>query len=95
MATPNVVARYSEADLPLARLWLRSWKAHGWTTGIRFNQGISLRVINFSLPKRGAPAKLVPKKYGSPGWEKAPLVKFPSGVTEEQILNCGRSIPAQ
>ena len=90
----NIIAKYSEADLPIARLWLRSWKAHGWKTGISFSKGVSFRLINFGLPRRGAPPKLKSKAFGAPGWETAPLVRFPSGVTEEQILNCGRSIPA-
>lgn len=90
---PNVIARYCEKDLPLARIWLRSWKARGWRTGVRLaGKGISLRVINFSLPRRGAPEKLVSKKFGSRGWESSPLVKFPAGATEEDVLSCGRPL---
>jgi hypothetical protein len=88
----NILARYCERELPLARIWLRSWRARGWTTGVRFGAGISFRVINFSLPRRGAPEKLSTKRFGARGWEKAPLVKFPPGATEETVLNCGRAL---
>jgi len=87
----NVIARYCEADLPLARIWLRSWKARGWKTGIRFDTGISFRIINFShrLRDRGRPKA---KKYGTRGWLNAPLVKFPPGTTEADVINCGRPL---
>lgn len=89
----KVLARYREADLPLARLWLRSWKARGWRTGISFTQGISFRTINFGLPRRGSdPGKFKTKRFGARGWETAPLVCFPDSATEEQVLACGRRI---
>lgn len=88
----KVLARFKEADLPLARLWLRSWKARGWRTGVSFTEGISFRVINFGLPRRGFTGKFKTKNYGSPGWETAPLVKFPATATEAQVLACGRTV---
>lgn len=88
----NIVARYSEKELPLARVWLRSWRARGWRTGIRFKDGISFRVINFSFRRRGAPEKLPIKRYGARGWQDSPLVKFPAGSTEETVLSCGRPL---
>jgi len=92
-----VIGRFNEKDLPVARAWLRSWKTRGWRTGIGLgrNAGLSLRVINFSLvsPKRGREVPdFRPKRYGAKGWQTAALVKFPPGATEDEILNCGRSL---
>ena len=96
---PIVIGKYCEKDLPVARIWLRSWKNRGWKTRIGFgNVDTSLRIINFSMrPPKGAPRGVYPvkfkaKRYGARGWQNAELVKFPPGSTEETILNCGREI---
>jgi len=91
----NIIARYCEKELPLARVWIRSWRARGWKTGIRFDKRerwVSLRVINFSLKRRGSPEQLKWKRYGVRGWLTSPLVKFPAGATEDDVLNCGRPL---
>jgi len=46
-------------------------------------------VINFSYPTRRQPL-LRAVRFGRAGWERAPLVRFPRGVTEEEIRDCGR-----
>lgn len=90
-----VLAKFCEKDLPTARVWLRSWKARGWRTGIRFSKkGVSLRLINFSMAptRRGEVPTFRSKSFGVRGWKTAALVKFPLGTTEEEVLNCGREL---
>jgi hypothetical protein len=75
-----------------------SWTRRGWgiravLNGASIPRGKGVRVvdptvINYAF-KRGR-ARI--KKYGAPGWDKAPLVKFPEAATEYTILNCGRAI---
>jgi hypothetical protein len=89
----RIIAKYAEKDIALARVWFRSWKARGWRTGVRLGgSGISFRVINFGLARRGAPEKNKSKKLGARGWLTSPLVKFPPGSTEDDVLNCGREL---
>jgi hypothetical protein len=51
------------------------------------------RLINFSLTKgKVRRQRFSYARFGSSGWEKAPVVLFPEGTTEAQILNCGRRV---
>ena len=50
-----------------------------------------LFVINFSYPARRRP-RVRTVKQGAPGWTEAPLVRFPPGVTEQDIRDCGRAL---
>jgi hypothetical protein len=93
-----ITGKYCEKDLPMARIWLRSWKNRGWKTRIGFDRlATSMRIINFSLraPKSHKGISIPtprPKRYGARGWKTADLVKFPLGTTEETVLNCGREV---
>jgi hypothetical protein len=87
----KIIATYREADLGLARLWIRSWKARGWKPGIRLARGYeSLRLINFGQ-RPGHPVFKI-KRFGAKGWKTAPLVRFPANATEDDVLNCGRAL---
>lgn len=52
---------------------------------------VDVRVINFSYPSRRHPRKRI-VQAGKAGWLSAPLVRFPVGVTEEAIRECGRKL---
>ena len=51
----------------------------------------TLLVLNFSYPARRRP-RVRTVKWGSPGWQTAPLVRFPPGVTEQDIRGCARAL---
>jgi hypothetical protein len=82
----------------LIRIWDRSWRLRGWKTKILLpGEGpvselcVSFRTLNFSYrkPEGFGPVAI---HFGEPLWMEAPLVIFPKDVTEQQILECGRSI---
>ena len=53
----------------------------------------SARLINFGLCRpRSTPRRFYPVSFGKPGWEVAPLVLFPVGISESDILTCGRAL---
>lgn len=91
-----VFADYSEAAAPLIRVWVRSWTAQGWTPRLLFKSKppvgavkVTPWVVNFS--HKSGPIR--PKRYGAPGWQNSPLVRFPSTATEEDILNALPRVP--
>lgn len=93
----KVFTDFDEKTAHLLRVWVRSWEKQGWTPRLIFQRsvdpGTSLKVtpqvINFSYRGRTKRRTIC---FGSPGWRKAPLVRFPDNVTEEQILSCGRPL---
>jgi hypothetical protein len=50
-----------------------------------------LRVLNFSYSAKRTPKRRV-VRVGRSGWLTAPLVRFSSEVTEQEILDCGRPL---
>jgi hypothetical protein len=50
-----------------------------------------VRVINFSYPARHTPKRRA-VQHGRNGWLAAPLVRFPSSATEEDVRGCGRPL---
>lgn len=51
------------------------------------------RTINFSYRvPRARPVRIKYKKFGTAGWQSADVVQFPAGMTEADILQCGRRI---
>jgi hypothetical protein len=95
----KVFARYEPGHAGVFRLWFRGWKARGWTPKLvndRKRIGrpggltVSMWDMNFSARKKEAWA--LRADYGAPGWESAPIVTFPPGTTEDDILKCGRAL---
>ncbi len=80
----------------LLRVWDRSWRLRGWKTKILLpEEDAPLGAlethywsINFSF--RSGSARI--QVFGEIGWTEAPVVHFPSDITEQQILECGRSL---
>lgn len=86
------VYTYYEPGVPLS-LWARSWKNRGWKPKIlmpgakKVRPTVSPWLINFSLrPTKTLAGKI--KNFPATG----PLVLFPDGMTEEQMVACGREI---
>ncbi len=82
----------------LIRVWDRSWRLRGWKTKILLPDEFApdglhtcIRTINFSFKPKDSDDP-VAVNFGHPFWDKCPLVVFPADITEQQILECGRSI---
>ena len=82
----------------LLRVWDRSWRLRGWKTRILL-PGESVwegslvtpyQWINFSQKKFDL--HFMVSDFGKMEWTSSPVVIFPEGVTEQQILECGRSL---
>lgn len=82
----------------IIRVWDRSWRLRGWGTRICLSDEvldyaticIPYTWINFSQKKFDSHFRA--EAFGSYGWLDAPVVIFPADVSEQEILECGRSL---
>lgn len=80
------------------RVWDRSWRLRGWQTRILLNGEtipfhslvVPIAWINFSQKMFDLHPKV--REIGEPDWMTAPVVIFPDDVSEQAILECGRSL---
>ena len=58
--------------------------------GVPFARLVDLSVINFGFP----PCRRKPRvaNFLRRGWQVAPLVRFPTGATEDTVFACGRRL---
>ena len=103
----KVFAAYSREKVGIVRVWAESWAARGWSPRLispkeirEFGSprkaaearggGILTDLLTINFAGRRHPLKS--RRFGRPGWEDAPLVRFTPGTDESSIRECGRCL---